>query len=89
MHQPYLGNLLLCVWSDPACFSKVYVRCLEIVQWALCVGEGGGEDEGEEKEGEEGGENGRERDRGGGREEERERAREFLTNNSSVMFIDE
>ena len=37
MHLTYLGNLLLCVWSNPACFSEVYVRCLEIVQWALCV----------------------------------------------------
>ena len=37
MHLTYLGNLLLCVWSNPACFSKVDVRGLEIVQWALCV----------------------------------------------------
>lgn len=37
MHLTYLGNLLLCVWSNPACFSEVYVRRLEIVQWAWCV----------------------------------------------------
>ena len=36
MHLTYLGNLLLCVWSNPACFSKAYVRLLEIVQWAFC-----------------------------------------------------
>ena len=37
MHLTYLGNLLLCVWSNPAYFSKAYVRLLEIVQWACCA----------------------------------------------------
>lgn len=105
MHLTYLGNLLLCVWSNPACFSEVYVRRLEIVQWAwcvwlyvcVCVGGGGQRKRvwrrGEKRE--EGKKEEREEIRGWGEEGEGEekrkkkRVRNFLTSNSSMAFTDE